>query len=144
MNYPRPQLKRNSFISLDGTWQLNHHDINVPFPPQAPLATYPYNIDKLLCYQKNFTLPDDFYQPDQKILLHFGAVDQIAKIYLNDQYLTQHTGGYLPFTVDLSKAIKPGKNDLVVEVIDELSHDYPYGKQSKVTFNLNLLSSNNQ
>lgn len=131
MYYPRPQLKRASFINLNGKWKLNNYDINVPYPPQAVLANYKREISDKLTYQKTFTLPDDYYQSNKKILLHFGAVDQIAKVYVNDNYIGEHFGGYLPFYFDISNVIIKGENKLVVKAIDSLSPDFPYGKQSK-------------
>lgn len=133
MNYPRPQLKRNSFISLDGKWKLNNYDIIVPYPPQSKLANYKREISEKLIYQRYFNLPDNFYQSNKKVLLHFGAVDQIARVYLNDQYLGVHHGGYLPFHFDITDVIIKGDNKLKVEAIDTLSTDYPYGKQSKIS-----------
>lgn len=133
MNYPRPQLKRKSFISLNGKWKLNNYDITVPYPPQSKLANYKREISEKLVYQRYFSLPDDFYQSNKKVLLHFGAVDQIARVYLNDQYLGVHHGGYLPFHFDITDVIINGDNKLKVEAIDPLSTDYPYGKQSKIS-----------
>ena len=57
MEYPRPQLKRNSFFSLNGVWQLNDLSINILYPPQAPLSNYHGITNDTLVYQKDFILP---------------------------------------------------------------------------------------
>ena len=65
-----------------------------------------------------------------RVLLHFGAVDQIATVYLNGVLLGKHEGGYLPFSFDITDVLKE-ENLLEVKVIDALDTDYPYGKQTK-------------
>ena len=128
--YPRPQMRRDNYCLLNGTWKCNGSDILVPFAPQAPLSGYGKKVDDKLVYEKTFLVPADFTK--EKILLHFGAVDQIATVWLNGEKLGSHEGGYLPFTFDITKAVKREKeNVLKVEVIDTLSKDYPYGKQTK-------------
>ena len=131
MEYPRPQLNRNSFFSLNGVWQLNDLSINIPYPPQAPLSNYHGIINDTLVYQKDFILPIDFYHANNQVLLHFGAVDQLTKVYVNNRYIGSHSGGYLPFYFDISSSLNDGVNKLVMKVTDSLSHDYPYGKQSR-------------
>lgn len=122
-NYKRPQLRRNSYMLLDGKWQLNDTRVDVPYPPQTALS------DRLL-YKHTFTIPNTFNRP--RFILHFGAVDQLAKVYLNGEYLGSHKGGYLPFSFDVSHCIKLNEaNILEVEAQDTLSEIYPYGKQSK-------------
>lgn len=128
--YPRPQHKRNSFFCLNGEWELNGLPIQVPFPPEAPLAHYPLPHDGQLCYQKQFSLPAGFARSTDRVLLHFGAVDQIAEVVLNGQSLARHKGGYLPFSVDITEALLD-ENQLTVNALDTLSTDYPYGKQCK-------------
>ena len=128
--YPRPQMRRDKYCLLNGTWKCNGSDILVPFAPQAPLSGYRKKVDDTLVYEKTFVVPEDFTK--ERILLHFGAVDQIATVWLNGEKLGSHEGGYLPFSFDISKAVKrDGENHLKVEVIDTLSKDYPYGKQTK-------------
>ena len=95
MEYPRPQLKRNSFFSLNGVWQLNDLSINIPYPPQAPLSNYHGIINDTLVYQKDFILPIDFYHANNQVLLHFGAVDQLTKVYVNNRYIGSHSDIYL-------------------------------------------------
>ena len=128
--YPRPQMRRNKYCLLNGTWKCNGSDILVPFAPQATLSGYGKKVDDKLVYEKTFVIPKDFDK--EKILLHFGAVDQIATIWVNGEKVGSHEGGYLPFSFDITKVVKrDGENQLKVEVIDTLSKDYPYGKQTK-------------
>ena len=128
--YPRPQMRRDKYCVLNGTWKCNGSDILVPFAPQAPLSGYGKKVDDKLVYEKTFLVPADFTK--EKILLHFGAVDQIATVWLNGEKLGSHEGGYLPFSFDITKSVKrDGENRLKVEVTDTLSRDYPYGKQTK-------------
>ncbi|MBQ9765233.1 MAG: MFS transporter [Lachnospiraceae bacterium] len=128
--YPRPQLRRDSFYILDGEWMLNDRPINVPYSPQAELSGYGHRVGKKLHYVKIFTLPTGFVR--DKVILHFGAVDQIAKVVINGQTVGTHEGGYLSFEVDITEAVNKDKeNILEVEVLDTLSKDYPYGKQCK-------------
>ena len=129
--YPRPQLKRESYYSLNGEWTLNQKPVLIPYPPQSPLSQYHDTVDDHLHYEKNFHIPSHFFQDNKRIILHFGAVDQITDVYINDSFVGQHIGGYLPFSFDVTSYVHQEENRLVVEVIDELSHDYPYGKQTK-------------
>lgn len=128
--YPRPQLKREDWMSLNGSWTLNNRSVLVPFPPQASLSGYNKAVEKQLIYEKVFTLPQNYN--GKTILLHFGAVDQIAEVSLNGVVLGRHEGGYLPFSFDISGAVfYKGENRLTVAVTDTLSVQYPYGKQCK-------------
>ena len=128
--YPRPQMRRDKYCLLNGTWKCNDSEILVPFPPQAPLSGYGKKVDDKLVYEKIFFVPSDFTK--ERILLHFGAVDQIATVWLNGEKIGSHEGGYLPFSFDITKVVKrEGSNELKVEVIDTLCKDYPYGKQTK-------------
>ena len=127
--YPRPQMKRDNYMILDKEWRLNERPIRVPFPPQAKLSGYEGTVGKTLVYQKNFVLPKGLLK--DKFLLHFGAVDQIAEVWLNDNCIGKHEGGYLPFTFDVTNYLKTTEeNYLKVVVYDDLSTNYPYGKQT--------------
>ena len=127
--YPRPLLKRDSFFSLNGSWKLNGYDIIVPFPPESDLSGYKGNLDRME-YLKEFTLPDGFFQSDGKVILHFGAVDQICDVWLNDSLVMHHEGGYLPFQADITSLLQKD-NILKVLAKDDLDYFYPYGKQCK-------------
>ena len=127
--YPRPLLRRDSFLSLNGSWTLNGKEIQVPFAPESEASSFAGELNGLH-YVKTFKLPSDFCKKNDKVLLHFGAVDQLCDVYLNGQHLTHHEGGYLPFHADITEYLKE-ENELIVEAKDELDQYYPYGKQSK-------------
>ena len=127
--YPRPQLKRDSFYSLNGEWLLNGEKINVPFPPEALLSNYNKKLEDCFSYEKTFHFDINGIN-DEQVILHFGAVDQICTVILNDIEIGKHEGGYLPFCFDITKQLKE-ENVLIVKVKDDLSHVYPYGKQRK-------------
>jgi len=132
--YPRPQLKRDSFFCLNGPWRfaINGEDrgsILVPYPPESKLsgASAPEPGDQLT-YEREFTLPEGFRR--ERVLLHFGAVDQECTVYLNDIELGSHVGGYLPFSFDVTEQLQE-TNTLRVIVFDPLDTDLPYGKQKQ-------------
>ena len=84
---------------------------NIPFPPESQASNFNEKISSDLEYTKEFVLPDDFrnqlFQNNSKkrLLLHFGAVDQIAEVYVNGQLVGKHEGGYLPFSMDITDVI---------------------------------------
>ena len=132
--YPRPQMKRESFFCLNGTWEISVNGgepqpIRVPFCPESLLSGVclePRDVNTLI-YRKTFTLPEGF--DGGRILLHFGAVDQKAMAYLNGHFIGMHESGYEPFDLDITDRLEK-ENQLVVEVWDDLRpHTLPYGKQ---------------
>ena len=132
--YPRPQMKRDSFLCLNGEWEVsvNHgamQAIRVPFCPESVLSGLcisPAETVTLL-YRKTFTLPEGFNK--SKVLLHFGGVDQGIRLLLNDRFVGQHEGGYEAFSFDITDYLQDD-NRLCVECWDCLkSHVLPYGKQ---------------
>ena len=128
--YPRPQMRRKTWQSLNGIWKLDDDDIRVPFPPQSVLSNYEKKVKDSFTYTKNFFVSEKL--KGERILLHFGAVDQIAEVMLNGKNLGIHEGGYLEFSYDVTDCIKrTGENILQVKVTDRLDQDYPYGKQCK-------------
>ena len=130
--YPRPQLRRDSFYSLCGEgWTLNGQPINVPFPPQSPASGYQGEVGDKLHYERRFTLPEGFVEAGQRVMLHLGAVDQLAGVMVNGKHAAYHEGGYLPFSADVTGLLQPGENLLTVDAVDRLDRDLPYGKQSK-------------
>ena len=137
--YPRPQMKRDSFFNLNGTWKLNGKDILVPFPPESQASNFNGKINSDLEYTKEFVLPDDFRnqlfqnKSKKRLLLHFGAVDQIATIFVNDVFVGTHHGGYLPFYFDITDYLTENSAKQTIKVIakDTLNHLFPYGKQKK-------------
>ena len=140
--YPRPQFKRDSFICLNGLWDFEitnsseipdsfTEKILVPFPAESELSGIARRVGKndRLFYRRSFTLPEGFVS--ERLLLRFGAVDRFAKVYVNGKTMGIHDCGYTPFFVDITDALKDGENEIIVEVRDDLSKLYPYGKQKK-------------
>ena len=122
--HPRPQMRRGLFHMLDEGWKLNSQDIRVPFPPQAPFSGYKGDMVTKLYYEVSFVLPESFTK--ERILLHFGAVDQVAEVFVNGIFVGSHEGGYLPFFFDVTEVVsRAGENRLEVKVTDELSKVYP-------------------
>ena len=138
--YPRPQLKRDSFLSLCGEWELYTVTqqgetalgaIRVPFPPESRISGIGRAPKKgeVYRYRRTFRLPEGFVK--DVVLLHFGAVDQICKVLVNDTPAGEHTGGYLPFSLDITPFLQEGENLLQVDVKDDTDIMLPYGKQRK-------------
>ncbi len=138
--YPRPQMKRDSYLSLCGAWNLSVEkkgvvtsisEVVVPFSPETRLSGVCRTLEKneQYIYEKCFELTEELAK--ERVLLHFGAVDQIAEVWLNDTYLGKHVGGYLPFTFDVTNAARAGENRLRVRVTDKLDIQLAYGKQRK-------------
>ncbi len=132
--YPRPQLKRDSYLNLNGTWELEaagyKGPILVPFCPESHLSgvNQHFSDGSVMTYRRNFILPEDFNRG--RVLLHFGAVDQIAEIYVNQRFIGSQTGGYDSFYFDITDGLD-AENQLEVRVIDDLrDHILPYGKQT--------------
>lgn len=127
--YPRPQFVRDSYINLNGVWQyailpndetLKNYDgeILVPFSPESILSGVNRTLmpDQKLYYRREFSIPDGFDKG--RIMLNFGAVDYIATVKINGTEVGTHVGGYLPFSFDITDALKDGTNVLTVEVTD--------------------------
>ncbi len=136
--HPTPNFKRDSFINLNGEWDFSvlHKDttdfsgkITVPFPPESALSGVKRITKKneLLIYERNFTAE---IKNGQRMLLHFGAVDNECSVFVNGKAVGGHLGGYLPFTIDITDSVLNGENSLKVLVSDSLNKTYPYGKQS--------------
>lgn len=137
--YPRPQMVRDNFQLLNGTWEIDGEKVEVPYPPESSLSGIGRKMPEKYIYERSFWLDKQFLptgvsmeklQQDYRLLLHFGAVDQIAEVTLNGQKIGTHEGGYLPFTFDITDTVLPeGENKLAVAVTDTLCKDYAYGKQ---------------
>lgn len=146
-SHPRPQLVRTRWIDLCGEWQFAYDDddaglregwadrvevfdrtIIVPFPPESPasgigiVAPHP-----VLWYRRTFTLDES--DLGGRLLLHFGAVDYQAEVWLNGHSVVRHEGGHTPFTADITGAIGAGEQVLVVRAEDRLDQGQPRGKQ---------------
>ncbi len=135
--YPRPQLQRDSYLSLCGEWSLSVASgtnvtplgtVRVPFPPESRLSGMerPLAQNEKYVYQKTFSLPDGFDRG--RVLLHLDAVMQCSELLLNGRPIATHAGGYLPFTAELTRGLLPGENTLTV-VADPIDLEIPYGKQ---------------
>ena len=138
--YPRPTLRRNSFLNLNGEWEFTvsgspdvpaafDRRIRVPFPPESQLSGIGecFPEESYLWYRRTFAAPT--MTDGGRVLLHFGAADQTAAVYLNGIHLGTHSGGYEPFTFDVTDALR-AENTLTVRVEDHLdSHILPWGKQ---------------
>ena len=131
--YPRPQMRRDSYVNLNGTWELTvgeeKYDIRVPFCPESLLSGVQKHFSEgaPLEYRRKFTLLEGFHKG--RVLLHVGAADQIAEIYVNQTHLTTHIGGYESFTVDITDVLRE-ENELLIRCADDLrDQSHPYGKQ---------------
>ena len=105
-NYPRPQMVRQDWLSLDGEWIYNEDEtIIVPFCPESELSGIGRRIaaDGNMVYERDFDVPGEW--DGRRVLLHFGAVDQIANVYVNNADVGTHEGGYLPFSFDVTEFI---------------------------------------
>lgn len=140
--YPRPQFVRESYLNLNGTWNYAIKkssalpreflaQITVPFSPETELSGVCRVLkpDEYMFYEKTFTLPEGFNKG--RVFINFGAVDQIAEVYLNGKRVGGHIGGYTPFTIELTDAInETDENQLIVAVQDfSDTKYYSKGKQ---------------
>lgn len=129
--YPRPQMRRDSYLNLNGRWEYaitdsdelpRHWDgtILVPFSPESALSGVGRSLQpgQTLWYRREVIVPQGFIPADGRLLLHFGAVDQEAAVYWNGRLLGRHMGGYNAFTLDATDALGP-RNSLVVRVHDD-------------------------
>ena len=133
--YPRPQMRRNSFLNLNGQWELAVGDgafdkkILVPFCPESQLSGIQKHFDhnQPLKYRRTFSMPEAFGRG--RVLLHFGAVDSSAEVFLNGTFLAEYVGGYEAFSLDITDHVKK-ENELVVVSMDAMRNIQPYGKQT--------------
>ena len=139
--YPRPQMIRDQYINLNGEWNYTvlsekntiakEGTLLVPFSPEAPLSGAGFQLkprEKMLCERLLSVkcLPSD----GSRCILHFGAVDQYAKVLVNGKVVVSHIGGYLPFSADITDALHEGCNTLTVHIEDRSDTSYhSVGKQ---------------
>ena len=134
--YPRPQMRREKWMNLNGIWDfaVNYEPqggIRVPFCPESKLSGFGKHYDEgdLLQYSRSFTLPEGFNRG--RVLLHVGAADQRAEVFLNGKPVGSHLGGYEAFTMDITDALEEN-NRLSIFCMDDLEDQaHPYGKQVK-------------
>ena len=142
--YPRPQLKRDSFLCLNGLWSFAKvkreektvdflKQILVPFSPETQLSGvekgFSLGLDEKLVYERKITIDQTMLQG--VTLLHFGAVDQYAEVFINGTFVGKHRGGFTSFTLDVTEFITAGENTIRVECIDETEiSEGARGKQS--------------
>ncbi len=145
--YPRPQFVRKDWQNLNGEWAFAFDDkdmgkrdqwfikpevfdkkIQVPFVYQTKLSGInSQEIHDIVWYQKQFNWTEN---PNKRCLLHFGAVDYQAEVYVNGLLAGTHTGGHTPFSLDISQLVKENDNILTVRVQDfHDSEEIPRGKQ---------------
>lgn len=141
--YPRPLLKRSEWKNLNGIWQyaivgINQQapekydgDILVPFPVESSLSGVGKTVgnDNNLWYRRSFSVPSAW--KNKNVMLNFGAVDWKCDVWVNGIKIGSHTGGYTPFSLDITNALnKNNDNELVVRVFDPTDRGYqPRGKQ---------------
>jgi len=134
--YPRPQMKRDSYINLNGEWEFSVKEptftektIRLPFCPESLLSGIHAHFEEgvPLWYRRSFALPEGFHRG--RVLLHIGAADQIADVYVNGKKAGHHGGGYEAFCFDITDVLEE-ENVLMICCVDNL-HDqsFPYGKQ---------------
>jgi len=146
--HPRPQRIRPEWLNLNGEWQFEEDPgisgeergytsgrdlgarIIVPFAPESELSGIGKK-DFMPCvwYRRTFRVPETW--KEGRILLHFGAVDYQATVWLNGKRVGDHTGGYSSFYFDITALLQPGENELVLRAIDQpRGSSQPRGKQS--------------
>lgn len=145
--YPRPQFERTEWMNLNGAWRFEFDDtdtglkdqwysshnfsrhILVPFAYQARLSGIgEIDFHDVVWYERDFDLPEAW--ASRNVLLHFGAVDYRAWVWVNGIFVTMHEGGHVPFHTDITHALRPSGNRITVRV-EDLSTDLeqPRGKQ---------------
>jgi glycosyl hydrolase family 2 len=142
--YPRPQLVRENWQNLNGTWQFQAATADSPTPFGTELSeqiVVPYPVESLLSglkrhedhmiYRRTFEVPAGWNVGDgRRLQLNFGAVDYDATVFVNGTEVAHHTGGYEAFSADVTDALVDGANELVVRVTDTTGN-YPRGKQDR-------------
>ncbi len=147
--HPRPRLIRNRWVDLCGTWGFAYDDddlglaarwyadaegahfdraIQVPFPPESELSGInDKGYHPIVWYRRSFAATQ---QAGERLILHFGAVDYAARVWVNGQLVATHEGGHTPFSADITAALVEGEQIVVVRAEDRpLDGTMPRGKQ---------------
>jgi hypothetical protein len=150
--HPFPQLRRENWLDLTGPWLFAYDDadvglaqgwqerpepfqrtIEVPYPPESQLSGIGDPTEHpVVWYRRTFRLEDVAgHRRDGRLLLHFGAVDYSAKVWLNGSFVERHEGGHSSFTIDLTHALRDGDEQLLVVRAEDQPSDLtqPRGKQ---------------
>jgi beta-galactosidase/beta-glucuronidase len=130
--YPRPRLRRREWVNLNGAWQFAFdapdfdRSIVVPFAYQSEKSGIAERtLHDTVWYRRRFQRPDA-----DRLLLHFGAVDYAATIWVNDVEVARHEGGHTPFSTDITAVVRRGDNEVVVRADDPATdRTLPRGKQ---------------
>ncbi len=144
--YPRPLMVREKWKNLNGVWEFGEAQLGdglpkqlkekivVPFPWESYLSGIQRELpSKRAWYQRSFTVPANW--KTEQVLLHFGAVDFEAKVYVNERFVGQHKGGFDAFSFNITNYLKTGNNELTVQVFDPGSDEaIAYGKQNNRRF----------
>jgi hypothetical protein len=142
--YPRPQLQRADWISLNGTWRFRYDDarqfsrpdeihewpldILVPYPPESRASGVgDRGFHRACWYQRDFFLP----VADERVILRFGAVDYAARVWVNGGLAVTHEGGHTPFSVDVTELLEASGRQSITVLAEDDPHDLtkPRGKQ---------------
>lgn len=126
--YPRPQMIRPQWINLNGLWDyaILTKEVSAPQAFDGKILV-PYAVESFLSGVQKPLLPEQklwyrrtflFHQNWEKVLLHFGAVDDECIVWVNGKQVGEHRGGYLPFTIDITDVLIDGENELLVSVSD--------------------------
>jgi beta-galactosidase len=140
--YPRPQLQRENWTNLNGLWNYSvttkdasepgnwNGEILVPYCLESPLSGVGRLLEpsEALWYERTFELGT---MPSGKLLLNFEAVDYLSDVWVNGEHVGSHQGGNLPFTFDITKAVKTGTNSVRLKVLDETSAEGSFQLRGK-------------
>lgn len=146
--YPRPQLRRPAWHSLDGAWGFAYDDdevgmsqrwfrhgdfeqtIAVPYPPESPASGIgDPSYHPVVWYSRTLTAAETAHDDDARVVLHFGAVDYAATVWVNGCQVAAHAGGQSPFSADITDYLD-GDDLVVVRAVDRpLDVSQPRGKQ---------------
>jgi beta-galactosidase/beta-glucuronidase len=145
--YPRPQFRRRDWLSLNGEWEFAFDDddvgikhrwwdgqpldmkIIVPFPYQSEASGInDKSIHEVVWYARQFEIPSHW--SFENLIIHFGAVDYSATVWVNGKEVGHNRGGHVPFSFNIAPYLRESHNRLIVRVQDLQTHRQPRGKQS--------------